>query len=406
MLQKRILFVFANEDQSVLDGIVGILNRRQQEWDILTASSGAEAMSCFELGTIDVIVTDVALPGTSGLDLLRQVEVKSPGTVRFVLSTTTDYRLAINALGVAHRSISKPCDPEQLRQFLTTSLGLRELLANKELHSKIAATGTLPSPPELYTSLMTELQSDDLSMKRVGDLIARDIAMSAKILQMVNSAFFGLSRRVENVSMAVNLLGADVIKALVLTAGAFSQFEVNRLPGISLESIYSHSVIVGGMARKVAETIGLHRQQCDDAMMAGMLHDIGKLVMLCHFREELATSLSKAKEKSIPLVDAEKQTLRVTHADIGAHLLSLWGLPDAILEAVAMHHDPLRMPCPAKTALTAVHIANALAHETANPNLAENNPGLNQEYLKQTFVLNDLPRLRELCSGLETAAVS
>lgn len=394
MQQKAILFVFADEQQTVLENIRQILNRRQAEWEISFAADARQALEVMKREDIHVVVTDMNLPGVTGLELLKRIEQQWPGTIRFILSTEQDRKVVLQYLGVAHRSIAKPCNPEELRQFLNTSLGLRELLANKELHVKIATIGNLPSPPELYNRLMSELQNETTSITRVADLVCQDVALTAKIMQMINSAFFGLPRRVESVTQAVNYLGLEAIKALVLAAGTFSQFQVENMPGVSIENIYSHSLGVGTLAQKIARKIGLNRQQCDEALMAGMLHDVGKLVMLAHLREELARALRKAEEQQLVLFDAERLVLKVTHAEIGAHLLSLWGLPDSILEPVALHHDPLRMPCPEKNVLTAVHLADALQHELEQPASGDANPYLNEDYCSQTFVWDKLPALR------------
>lgn len=404
MQQKAILFVFADEQQEVVDGIRQILNRRQQEWEIAFAGNCAEAIETMQRENIHVVVTDMDLPGGSGLDILKKVESDWPGTVRFILSTEADRKVVLQYLGVAHRSIAKPCKPEELRQFLNTSLGLRELLGNKELHARIATIGNLPSPPELYNRLMSELRNEDVSITRVADLVCQDVALTAKILQMINSAFFGLPKRVESVTQAVNYLGLEVIKALVLAAGTFSQFETEELPGVNVDTIYSHSLGVGTLAQKVGRKIGLTRPQCDEALMAGMLHDIGKLVMLAHVREDFGRAVRKSREQEMPLFEAEQLVLRVSHAEIGAHLLSLWGLPDAILEPVALHHDPLRMPCPERTVLTAVHIADALQHELEQPEYAESNPYLNEDYCRQTFTWEQLPAIRGVAELRTTSA--
>jgi len=391
---KRILFVFADEQPQVIESIRQILNRRQNEWDIRFVGSGLEALSALKRDPVDVIVTDMVMSGMSGIELLTQVAELYPGTVRFIQSGEADRQVMLQSIGVAHRSITKPCKPETLRHFLTTSLGLRELLHQEGLHARIAAIGSLPSPPGIYNELITELQSDSTSIKKIADIISHDVSLTAKLLQMVNSAFFGLPSHVESVTQAVNLLGLAAVKGLVLTAGAFSKFEVPNLPPISIDSIYSHSLAVGTRAQKIARAIRLAPPMCDEALMAGMLHDIGKLVLLMHFEEELGEALRLAEDQQIPLFEAEKQVLGVTHADIGTHLLSLWGLPDSILEPVALHHDPQRMPIPQCSILTAVHIANGLDHEREN---GGDTAYLDQDYLAKLGLADRIDEFRESC---------
>lgn len=392
---KRILFVFANEQPATIEGIRQILTRRQNEWEVEFVSSGVEALQAMKRCPSDVILTDLDMPSMNGVKLLEQVSKTYPGTVRFLQTGEADRKVVLESAGIAHRLLNKPCNPETLRNFLTTSLGLREVLARKELHARIAAIGTLPSPPEMYDRLMKEIQSDNVSMGRIAGMISEDISLTAKILQMINSAYFGLSRHVDSLKQAVNLLGLEVVRGLVLTAGAFSQFDFPGLNQLSIESIYSHSLEVGTNAQKIAESIGLVRPMCDEALMAGMLHDIGKLVMLTHFRCELEEALKLADEESIPLHDAEKKVLKVTHAEIGTHLLSLWGLPDSILEPVALHHDPARMPIPQRSVLTAVHLADALYHECHEKEDGKKSSPISLSYLDKVGVTGMLDQLRQ-----------
>ncbi|MDH3891088.1 MAG: response regulator [candidate division Zixibacteria bacterium] len=395
MSRKRILFVFANEQSATIEGIRQILARRQNEWEVEFVTNGAEALRAMKRCPSDIVLTDLDMPTMTGVELLKQISDLYPGTIRFIQTDASDRKVMLESTSIAHRLISKPCNPETLRGFLTTSLGLREVLAMEELHIRIAAIGTLPSPPEMYNRLMNEIQSDTVSIGRIAALISEDISLTAKLLQMINSAYFGLSRHVDNVTQAVNLLGLEAVRGLVLTAGAFSQFDFPALHKISIESIYGHSMAVGSQSQKIAEAIGLPRPECDEALMAGMLHDIGKLVMLTHFRAELQEALELADEKSIPFHEAERKVLNVTHAEIGTHLLSLWGLPDSILEPVALHHDPERMPIPQRTILTAVHMADALHHERNPFNVGDESSLANQSYLDKIGVTDVCEQFRQ-----------
>jgi len=393
MPRKRILFVFADEQPQLIESIRQILNRRQNEWDVEFVSTGLEALSAMKRDPADVILTDMLMPGMNGVELLQKAAELYPGTIRFIQSGEADRKVVLESIGVAHRSITKPCDPETLRNFLTTSLGLRELLRREELHARIAGIGALPSPPKIYNQLMSELQSEEASIKKIAETVSRDVSLTAKLLQMVNSAFFGLPRHVESIMQAVSMLGLAAVRGLVLTAGAFSQFKIPDLPEISIDSIYSHSLAVGTQAQKIAQAIGLPRPMCDEALMAGMLHDVGKLVMLTHFRDELRETLRMADEASIPVYEAEQRVMKVNHADIGTHLLSLWGLPDSILEPVALHHDPRRMPIPQRSILTAVHIANAIEHERHD--MAGAVSHLDQDYVNKLGLAAKMDEFRE-----------
>jgi putative nucleotidyltransferase with HDIG domain len=333
----------------------------------------------------------------NGTQLLKKVAEQYPSTVRYILSGHSDRELIMQSVGYAHRYLSKPCDSDELKRNLNGSLGLRKILNSSELHERIAKIKALPSPPKIYHRLVTELQSESTSVKEVADLISTDVALTAKMLQMVNSAFFGLPRRVESPLQAVNLLGLDVVQGLVLTAGVFNQFEGPAVPGLSIERIYNHSVAVGTAASRVAKTLDLDRRVAEDSLMAGLLHDVGKLIQLMHFAEDVTAALRLAKETEMSLPEAERQVMGVSHAELGAHLLSLWGLPDSILEAVALHHDPAKSPSRMIGTLATVHLANVVENRGQPDDSTDNDVMLDKDYLADLDLLDRIPEMLDVC---------
>jgi putative nucleotidyltransferase with HDIG domain len=301
--------------------------------------------------------------------------------------------LIMQSVGYAHQYLAKPCDPDVLRSAISRSLALKNLLSNPRLHGLIADIKALPTPPALYDKLVAELQSEESSAKTVAEIIASDIAMTAKLLQVVNSAFFGMPTRVESALRAVNLLGLDTVRALVLTVGIFAQSETNPLGGISVDSIYSHSLAVGAAAKRLARALGLDARQSDDALMAGMMHDIGILISLTHLRKEMKGALDMSRTQSINYRQAEIEVMGVSHAELGAHLLSIWGLPDIIVEAVAFHHNPNDGVNKSIGVLTAVHLANAFLPQLGNDQ--ESPASLHDGYVSRLGLEARLSELRE-----------
>jgi len=216
---------------------------------------------------------------------------------------------------------------------------------------------------------------------------------------MVNSAFFGLQNYIESPAHAVNLLGLDAVQNIVLAAGVFDQFEDPKLPGFSLENIYKRSMAVGAGAKFLATTFGLMRRLTDEALMAGMLHDVGKLVMLSHFQGELQESVRLSESESMSLHQAQKEILGCNDAEIGAHLLSLWGLPDSILEAVALHYSPSISPSPIMNVLTSVHLAFALDYDLINKIRDPELSVVDMDYLDKLNMSNQLDSLRNISQG-------
>ncbi len=368
-------------------------------WDIKLAKSGNEALKLFNTTDFDAVVSEMVLEDTTGPELLRNIQKKNPGALRIILTANNDRDLVYKAINVGHRYIAKPCQADSLCKLIENSLGLRELLNSEELHIRIATIDMLPSPPEIYNRLVEELRNDNTNPRRIADLIKKDISITAKILQMTNSAYFGLPTHIESILHAVNFLGLDTIRSLVLAAGVFSQFQDPGLPGYSIDSIYSRSVMIGTSSRHIANAFGLHSRMTDDALMAGMLHDVGKLVMLLHFQEELQQSIRISEEKHITICEAEREILGVTDAEIGAHLLSLWGLPDTILEAVALHYWPSKASSPILNVLTAVHLAFAIEYDQSHKIRDENKSAVDRQYISKLGLAEELPNLRNFCTA-------
>lgn len=394
MRKKRILFV--DDEPKVLAGLQRMLHSLRGEWDMEFAGSGEEALFAMQKEPFDVIISDMRMPGMNGAQLLKRISESYPGTVRLILSGYSNHEMILQSVGYAHQYLAKPCDQEVLRATVENSIKLHDRLSNAQLRDKIAEISSLPTLPSTYHRLVKELQSETVSIKLIADLISQDIGMSAKVLQMVNSAFFALPTHVENIFQAVSLLGQDTIRSLVLTAGVFDQFHVTNLLGLSIDSVYTHCVAVGTASQKIAKALGLDKRLADDSLLAGMMHDIGKLIMLAHFPKELTNAIRFSKERSLPLHKAEQEIFGITHADIGAHLLSLWGLPDTIVEAAALHHSPGASANPALGVLTVVHIANAFDYEHTDSS-CDRAATIDARYLDGLAVSERLPQLREVC---------
>lgn len=391
---KRILFV--DDEPNVLNALKRMLHKMNGSWEMVFANNGKEALELLGKQRFDAIVSDMRMPEITGSQLLKKVKELHPGIVRFILSGHSDNELIMQSVGCTHQYLAKPCDPNLLVSTIENSFGLRELLADEELRNKIAEIPALPTLPETYTKLVSALGSDSTSIETVAKIVGTDIGMTAKVLHLVNSAFFGLPCRVDSTLRAVSFLGLETIKTLVLTVGIFEQFEVADIEGMSLEQIYSHSLAVGVTAQKVAQRLELEKRDIDDALMAGMTHDVGKPIMLIHFRDKLQSAIQLSRQKSIPLHQAERETLGVTHAEIGAYLLSLWGEQDPIVESVALHHRPSCNAQKTPNVLTAVHIANALQSRADFDDIEHwQATALDVVYLRELGIADRIPALAE-----------
>lgn len=391
---KRILFV--DDDAHVLDGLRDLLRRQRREWDMVFALGGEAALRELDAQPFDVVVSDMRMPDMDGATLLTLVQERHPETVRIVLSGQTEHEATLRLVPVAHQFLAKPCDRDELRRAIERACLSQALLANAAVRRAASGAKTLPSAPPLYTKLVAASSNPEISMHDIGALIASDIAMSAKVLQLVNSSFFGLGRRISSAREAVVYLGIAPLRALVLSAGAFRAFAPARpIDGFSVDALENHSACVAVLAGKLLPD----KRDAENAFTAGMLHDVGKLLLAVHRPDELSSLLADARDSARPLHAVEQERIGVTHAEIGAYLLSLWGLPHQIVEAVAHHHAPSRVGVTELDPVAAVHIANLLVGEQAPSSADDIYEGLDEDYLAGLGVADRLDSWRELASG-------
>ena len=394
-MKKRILFV--DDEPNVLQGLHRMLHSMRSEWDIEFASSAFEALRKLEKSTFHVVVSDMRMPRMDGDEFLSLVMKKYPKIIRFILSGNSDKELIMKSIGSTHQYLTKPCEAETLKKTVARALALRNFLMDDSLKELVSHMKTLPSLPTLYLQLIKELQSPETTMKYIGEIISKDVGMTAKILQLVNSSFFGLSRHVSTPEHAAKLLGAEIIKAVVLSVQIFSKFENAQESGLSLEKLINHSVSVGSLAQKIAQCEGLNPQTTDNAFIAGMLHDAGKLILAENLPEQYSKAMALARLKKLTVSEAERKIFDATHAEVGAYLMGLWGLPDNIVEALAYHHRPTQCLDNTFSPLAAVHAANAIHHELFPGEEDYNITPLNTGYLNAIGLRHRLPVWRELC---------
>jgi len=388
MSNKRILFV--DDEPLVLQGLHRMLRSQRHEWEMEFADNAAKALERMALASFDVIVSDMCMPGMNGAQLLAEVMRRHPKTVRIVLSGHADKELILQCAGSAHHYLSKPCDPDVMKAVVQRALSRDDLLPHERLRAWVGKMEHLPTVPALYQALVEALQDSETSIDDIGRLIGRDIGMTAGMLKLVNSAFFGLGRTLSDPTEAVYHLGLDTVKSLVLAIGAFVQFCSQGAGAERVRQIWLHSLAVAACARMIASAEGAERKIQDEAYVAGLLHDVGKLVLVVNLSGEEHRMLRLAKEGERRDREAECEVFGADHAAIGGYLLGLWGLPAPLVEAVAYHHQPILGPTSAYTPLTAVHVGNALAQGAGAGDGNAAAALLDADYLRAAGVLDRL----------------
>ncbi len=395
-MSQTILFV--DEERFVHKALKRSFRSMREEWDMRFANNPQEALQDLNAKPADVVVTETVFTDHNGLDFIKTVKEQHPQVVRIILSGYSDRDVILKSVDLAHQYLAKPCEDETLKATISRAFLMKALLAQGPLKKVVSQIDSLPSLPALYVELMEELKSEEASIQKVGDIIAKDIAFSVKILKLVNSAFFGLPQHISNPAKAVSMLGIDIIQALVLTSGTFDKFKHVKIPGFSLEDLWQHGMTVATFAKIIALKTGMDHKTAETAFIAGLLHDIGTLLLASHLPKEFAQILKMRTEASVSISEAELAMLGTTHAGVGAYLLGLWGLPDAIIDSAAFHHAPSERPFNNLSPLIITHVANALAN--TGPQLDEPNSvvaGLDYELLKNANLLDDIKEWKHAC---------
>ena len=357
-MKKRILFV--DDEVLVLEGLQRMLRPMRADWEMVFVDNGDKALELMAQAPFDVVISDMRMPGMNGAELLAEVLKRFPKTVRLVLSGHADRDLVLKCVGSTHQYLSKPCRPEELKAAVTRAGNLELSLRDQSLRQLISRLDRLPSIPSLYVEIVEKLQDPEVGVEEIGEIVGRDMAMTAKILKLVNSAFFGLGRQISCPAEAVSYLGMETIKSLVLSIHAFSQFASVRLGRFSIDTLWIHSQQTAGLAKEIARMENADRKLLDECFVAGLLHDTGKLVLASNFPAEYNQVLELTQDERQGLLTAEEHAFGANHAEVGGYLLGLWGLPVPVVEAIALHHQPSMCPHLEFSPLTAVHAADAL----------------------------------------------
>ncbi len=394
MLMKHTI-LFVDDEPHVLEGLKRMLRPMRKEWEMYFVQSGAEALELLRRHEVDVIVTDMRMPGMDGAELLTRVMSEYPRVVRIVLSGYSELEVVVRTVLPAHQYLAKPCAPENLKRVINRALTVRNLVEDDSVQALISQMHKLPALPQVYHQVVQEITRPEPSLKVIGEIIAQDVGMSAKLLKLVNSPFFGFFRHISSPEQAATLLGTNVLRALILTVHVFSVYDFSQIPGFSLAGLWQHSLATARLARKVGELEGLDKYTQDECYIGGLLHDVGKLVLASQLPEQYHLILEEVSSSDKCIHQAEAEILGTSHAEIGAYLMGLWGLSNPVVESIAFHHYP-QVPDKAFRPLVAVYAANILErrHYILNPEYAL--PEFDYDYLEEMGLTSRLPHWEEM----------
>lgn len=364
-------------------------------WEMEFAHGSAEGLEQIEKSNFDIVFADLNMPGMGGIDFLKALQTRCPLALRVIFSSYADKQSILDCAGLVHQFLPKPFDRESLISTIERAKMIASIPPDSSIRQRISELEGIPSVPKLYQELVNHLRSSNNSVDDIGNIVSQDIGMTLQILKLVNSAYFGLPEPTSNVTRAIAHLGVETVKYLALAVGVFSQFESKKLGGISLDVLWHHSTRTAATSKSIASMETRDRRIIEDAAAAGLLHDVGKLVLASNYPDRYETVGRLSYLKQIEWIIEERNVFGFDHAEVGRYLMALWGLPAPIVDAVGFHHYPTKSEQSNFTALTAVHAANHLVQTRRQTRGGVAPPQIDHLYLAKTCNPNSLERWRE-----------
>lgn len=385
--------LFVDDEPNILKSLRRLFI--DEEWELLFAESGPEALSILAENPVDLVVSDYRMAGMNGQEFLREVRARHPETVRFFLSgySESDDLASALAEGSAHMVLAKPWCDHELQA--TIRKALQDYHSHKEicdsLHALMNNIPSVPAMPEIYLKLQNALTDrEKTSIPEISHILENDVGITASLLRWANSPIFGQMNKVDTVRRAIVVMGLDMVAGVVLSTALSQEFDPGQVSWFQKPQYQKHCMAVGILARKLIT----HRspeaaaEVMDQAFTAGLIHDMGKLVEARYFGTEMEEAIQLAQKETTLLRTAEKNILGHSHDEIGGYLVSWWNLPGFLVHSVQCHHDPALIPEPSEVPET-VHVADCLAQRLGFEGVGNGCPPILSEELWQKFNLTE-----------------
>ncbi|HZR38371.1 MAG TPA: HDOD domain-containing protein [Nevskia sp.] len=348
----------ADEGKGTPDGLLGQL-ANHAGWTVQTAGIEA-ARRALESAAYEVVMTGPGLRAADSAELLQQAHLRQPLAVRLALCRQASVDEMHRLMSVAHQVLGSGGDVRSLERCIERICRLLRQRGQPGMQRVLGMLARLPVLPRVYWELAAELERASADSASVAAIIEQDPVVTTRVLQLANSAFFGVQRSVRSVRDAATVLGLEPLRSVALLAGLSRLVHAGDLPGgFSLEALQGHSARVARLAAAMLND----PEESKTAFSAGMLHHIGYLMLAVNLPRDYQELREAAFRRNTSMEQAELEVLGCSHADIGAQTLALWGLPLPLIDAVAFHHRPSGSGELRFGAATAVHVAAALADE-------------------------------------------
>ncbi len=362
--KSRILFI--DDDPAVLTALQSLL--RDEEWECHFLAKGSSGLQFLAQQPVDLVVSAAIMEEMDGISLFSEIRRLYPATIRIFLTGHPRHGTVLQALaqGQTQQIIPKPWMDLEVKEILRSALRQAQYQRKYSLDFQqlINAIPLLPSLPETYSQVRDCISDDEINIEKMAEAISQDISLSTTLLHWGNSALFGQRFLVDTIKKAIIVLGTDIVENLVLSESVYRAIKTRqgKAPDVDIIRFKKHSMASATIARlliKLTHSSNVGMQ--DRAFIAGLLHDMGKLLLATYLPEKFQHAIDVSAENQWPLIKAERSLYGTDHAEIGAMLAEWWSLPPFLVAAIRSHHHPRISPSEPDVSVAA-YAANILAN--------------------------------------------
>jgi HD-like signal output (HDOD) protein len=355
---KRIIYIVDDQPQ-ILETAVAIVTAVMPEAVVTGFNDPLQALAAVKASPPDLILSDQLMPRMSGSQLLEETQSAAPRTLRVMMSGFVPLD-RLGGITAAHQYVAKPFDVAQLKKLLERIFAAHDRVQDKQLQQVVASLRSLPSLPQMHNTLVEELKNEQSASAAIGQMVAQDAGLSAKVLQLANSPLFGREYIVSSPVDAVFCLGTSMVAAVVLSQTFFKHYGAIAHPEFSLPKVWSHCWDAASLAQCYAREQGLARKEQEEVFMAGLLHETGRLILMDNFPIRYQRACVAARRARSPLGPHLREVFQAAPCEIAACLLDLWGMPGSVVAAVSMLEHPEKEKPAGFTATSALYIADQI----------------------------------------------
>lgn len=392
---RKVLFV--DDNKPLMDSFRNYFDRVPKNWAPIYLTDSLKAMDVLLFGDIDIIVTDIHMPHMDGVQLLDFVKKEHPDVIRIAISGEGEAPDILEKAKNAHRYMEKPVDLHVLHETIERVTTLSQIIPNEDTRKIVASLETIPTTPKVYRELLSELNRDDGSLKRIAQLVTEDPGLTAGLLKVVNSAFFNLPNEITSAQQAVTLLGLEIVKGILFSVEMIRSFTINEEKTFSINDIVEHSLLVANFSKAILEKEGVNKTIIEKTFITAILHDIGELIFAIALPERYRSIIEVSRSFEQTLARLEMQVLGTTHAEAGAYLLGLWGLPEDIVSAIAHHHTPAKASGTAAAILATLHASDYVCCKLFPEFRLGGEEHIEMTFLKKLKIQHKLEAWEEIC---------